>query len=86
MKKILMMIVLGLGSSVAFAADDGHTGFDVADSDKDGAVTREEAASFSALEQNFDSVDANNNGLIEIDEYHQIAVQEQEDHKEHEDH
>ena len=76
MKKYLMTIVLGLASSVVFAADDA-TGFNATDSNKDGAITREEAASFAALEQSFDSADANKNGLIEIDEYRQVEIQEE---------
>ena len=76
MKKQLTMIVLGLAAGAAFAASD-KAGFDVADSNKDGAITRGEAASFAALEQSFDSADANSNGLIELDEYKQIKVTEE---------
>jgi EF hand len=76
MKKQLTMIVLGLAASTAFAAND-KAGFDAADSNKDGAITRVEAASFAALEQSFDSADANSNGLIELDEYKQIKVTEE---------
>jgi len=76
MKKQLTMIVLGLAAGAAFAASD-KAGFDVADSNKDGVITRGEAASFAALEQSFDSADANSNGLIELDEYKQIKVTEE---------
>ena len=76
MKKQLTMIVLGLAAGAAFAAND-KAGFDAADSNKDGAITRGEAASFAALEQSFDSADANSNGLIELDEYKQIKVSEE---------
>ena len=65
------MIVLGMAAGATLSASD-KAGFDAADSNKDGAITRGEAASFSALEQSFDSADANNNGLIELDEYQQM--------------
>ena len=73
MKKQLTVILLGLFAGAAFAGSD-KTGFDAADSNKDGAITRGEAASFAALEQHFDSADVNNNGLIELDEYKQMEV------------
>jgi len=76
MKKQLTIIVLGLAAGAAFAAND-KAGFDAADSNKDGAITRGEAASFAALEQSFDSADANSNGLLELDEYKQIKVSEE---------
>ena len=76
MKKLLTVIVLGMAAGAAFAVND-KAGFDAADSNSDGAITRGEAASFAALEQRFDSADANNNGLIELDEYKQIEMTEE---------
>jgi Ca2+-binding EF-hand superfamily protein len=76
MKKQLTVIVMSLVVSVASAAGD-ESGFDAVDSNKDGAITRGEAASFAALEQRFESADTNHNGLIERDEYKQIEVMDE---------
>lgn len=67
---------MSLVASVASAAGD-KSGFDEVDSNKDGAITRGEAASFAALEQRFESADTNHNGLIELNEYKQIEVTEE---------
>ena len=71
MNKLVMMVVLGMLATAAMAAED-QASFSEADSNKDGAITRAEAASFAALEQGFDAADLNKNGLIEPNEYSQM--------------
>lgn len=68
MHKIVMLVAIGMVASAAMAAGDA-SGFKAADSNGDGAITRQEAASFSALELSFDAADLNGNGLIEREEY-----------------
>jgi len=71
MNKLVMVVVLGVVATVA-VAEEGKASFNAADSNKDGAITRAEAASFSALEKGFDAADLNKNGLIEPDEFNRI--------------
>ena len=66
-------IALGMGTTTAYAGL-AQMSFGQADTNSDGAITREEAASFSALEQRFDAADTNNNGLIERQEYIQVEA------------
>jgi hypothetical protein len=72
MNKLVMVVVLGMLATAAMAAGD-QASFSEADSNKDGAITRAEAASFAALEQGFDAADLNKNGLIEPNEYSQMG-------------
>jgi hypothetical protein len=71
MKQLVVIIALGIGTSAAFA-DQEAMSFGQADANSDGAITRDEAASFAALEQQFDEVDTNSNGLIELLEFSQL--------------
>lgn len=50
------------------AATDPRTWADV-DSDKDGAISKEESAQLASLAQVFDAADADGNGLLTVDEY-----------------
>ncbi len=72
MNRLIMLLVSTMLTMTASAADD-KVGFGDADVNHDGAITRQEAASFAALEQAFDDIDENGNGLIERLEYVRMA-------------
>lgn len=74
MKQLVIVMALGMGTSAVFA-EQAAMSFGEADANSDGAITRDEAASFAALEQRFDAVDANSNGLIELQEFSQVATE-----------
>jgi len=82
MKKILLIATLGAIMTTAYAEDKQPvTGADTAsfeqiDSDRDGRITRNEAASFSALEATFDSADANQDGVLTEEEFARGAAPE----------
>ncbi|MCG6864243.1 MAG: hypothetical protein LJE58_02320 [Thiogranum sp.] len=68
MKRLILGFALGMSAATAMAAE--HTvSFSELDVNRDGAITRKEAASFAALEKAFDTADANNNGLLDPAEY-----------------
>lgn len=73
MKMQALILVLGMAATSAMAGE-GKLNFNDADTNADGAITREEAASFAALEAVFDSADANSNGLIEMQEFSAVDV------------
>ncbi len=73
MDKLVMVVVVGMVATVVMAAQK-QDGFATADSNGDGAITRKEAASFTALEQGFDAADLNGNGLIERLEYSKMEL------------
>jgi Ca2+-binding EF-hand superfamily protein len=68
MNKLIMLLALGMVAMAASATDD-RISFSDADANQDGAITRREAAAFTALERAFDAADDNHNGLIEPAEY-----------------
>ena len=77
MKK--MMIVAGLGLCAPFLAHAGNAAlaseeasapaFEQVDTNRDGAISREEASAFSALETGFERVDANRDGKLDAEEF-----------------
>lgn len=73
MAKRIVIIALGMAAASAMA-DPNMLSFNAADANRDGAITRREAASFAALEQAFDSADVNRNGLIERQEFSQAEI------------
>ncbi|MGH6611289.1 MAG: hypothetical protein ACRECQ_13655 [Burkholderiaceae bacterium] len=73
-KVFAVAVMLSLGVSAAFAADSARTekrGARVAklDTNGDGQISREEAATAPRLAQRFDRIDANKDGQITRDEF-----------------
>jgi Ca2+-binding EF-hand superfamily protein len=78
MKKLVLITVLGLTATVANAEQAASTAtesaqpdFNQIDSNQDGAISRQEAGSFAALEVKFDEADANKDGALDADEFSQ---------------
>ncbi len=74
MKKV--MIIAGFLLAPWVAAAGRSVSFHEADANKDGAVTRKEAASFAFVARGFDDADANHNGLLELHEFLYIQSSE----------
>jgi hypothetical protein len=64
MKKILILVVLSLASGMAFAQ--AHT-FEDLDTDKNGSLSKEEAAAMEGLD--FDKADTNKDGALSKEEH-----------------
>ena len=73
MKKVMTMLTVALVAPPVLANDEPVNFTDV-DSNKDGAITRQEAASFAPVERGFDKVDANRNGLLERQEFYRLQA------------
>ena len=74
-KLVLLSVVFGLASAPVFAAGDSSESlmssgsFNDVDKNQDGVISRNEAASFSALEAVFDGADSNNDGTLDLQEF-----------------
>ena len=55
--------------SAAGASDQGKQGWNDVDSDKDGAISKQEASSNAGLSQVFEEADADTDGKLTADEY-----------------
>ena len=55
--------------AAAHAQEDGPVMFEDIDSDRNGAISRDEAAVRMDLVGNFDDIDKNGNGSLSVDEY-----------------
>jgi len=78
MKKLLLVAAVAMTSPLAFAeapadAATEPTGasFSQIDADQDGAISKQEASSFSSVEIMFDSADSNKDGALDSSEYEQ---------------
>jgi Ca2+-binding EF-hand superfamily protein len=69
---LLTVSALALAVGAAFAADDKRQGFNDLDKDKDGALTRAEAAAKPEL--NFKDMDRNNDGKVSRTEYLRVMA------------
>ncbi len=76
MKNALLTAALACVAMTAHAATDRQpagsndpTSFQQVDSDRDGRISRQEAAAFSALEARFEAADANGDGVLSADEF-----------------
>lgn len=76
MKYLLLATSLSLVAAPAFSgelpSDDtqaDRASFDQVDTDQDGAISRQEASAFAALELVFESADRNGDGQIDTQEY-----------------
>jgi len=76
MKNALMTAALAAAAMTAHAATDRQpasssdpTSFQQVDSDRDGRISRQEAAAFSALEARFEAADANGDGALSAEEF-----------------
>lgn len=81
MRHILLITTIGLLATNAYSdtlSDSGKPGepltFEQLDTNRDGAITKQEASSFSALEVIFESVDLNKNGLLDSQEYSSVNI------------
>ena len=72
MNRLIVLLAAAM-LTMAASAEDDKVAFSDADVNHDGAITRREAESFAALEQAFDDIDENGNGLIERVEYIRMA-------------
>ena len=52
-----------------YSASDIKTIFNYLDRNKDGKITREEAAGFKGVARNFDRADTNHDGALSFDEF-----------------
>jgi len=81
-KLIITLAALGLGAA-AYAGDmDKKTAYNELDANKDGLLTKEEAAADSAVSQEFTVADTNQDGYVtaaEFDEAHADQYSEEED-------
>lgn len=81
-KLIITLAALGLGAA-AYAGDmDKKTAFNELDANKDGLLTKEEAAADQAVSQEFTVADTNQDGYVtaaEFDEAHADQYSEEED-------
>lgn len=81
-KLIVTLAALGLGAA-AYAGDmDKKTAFNELDANKDGLLTKEEAAADQAVSQEFTVADTNQDGYVtaaEFDEAHADQYSEEED-------
>ncbi len=64
----------GFADPVASVDAYGYVAFNHIDSDRNGYVSRVEARSVTAVENAFDSVDANGDGLLDRDEYTSVRM------------
>jgi len=76
MKKLLLLsVVFGLATAPVFADGDSSESlmksgsFNDVDQNQDGVISRNEAASFSALEAVFDGADSNKDGTLDLQEF-----------------
>lgn len=81
-KLIITLAALGLGAA-AYAGDmDKKAAFNELDANKDGLLTKEEAAADQAVSQEFTVADTNQDGYVtaaEFDEAHADQYSEEED-------
>ena len=78
-KQIAVSIaVLGLVAAQAFAQSaapkdggksDTQASFDVLDANKDGGISKDEAAGMKGLSESFDKIDANKDGKLDLNEF-----------------
>ena len=76
MKKMIIIAAIGMttpflaqAENAAMASSEANApAFEIIDADQDGMITRDEAASFSALEVTFDKADTNKDGSLDADE------------------
>lgn len=71
MKKVALFAAMSLVSSIVFAGDDAPVKFNDVDTNQDGQISKQEAASFASVESTFDKADTNKNGKLDWKEFAQ---------------
>lgn len=81
MKFLLLVTSLSLFAAPAFSGvlpgDDKApepSSFDQVDTDQDGAISRQEASAFAALELVFERADRNGDGMLDSKEYEETDI------------
>ena len=71
MKKAILFAAMSLASSVAFSAADKPVKFNDVDTNQNGQISKQEAASFASVELMFDKADTNKDGQLDWKEFAQ---------------